>query len=86
MQPKNVDNPSPQVHVAGWQPQRWMGPEMTARGRDDTHDEAMSTLISAHSVAFLSLEETALGYARARGFIRDDASTMCGPLKEIDNG
>jgi len=78
--------PSPETNVAGWKPQRWMGPIQLERKRDDTHEEAMTMIVSAAGVCTLSYEEAALGYARARGFIRDDASTMCGPLKESDNG
>lgn len=80
-----VDGTAPQ-DIAGWKPQRWMGPIQLARKRDDTHEEAMTTMLSAARVCSLSYEEAALGYARARGFIRDDAEMMCDPVKEAGNG
>jgi len=72
--------------IEGWKPQRWMGPEQLSRQRDDTHEEAMTTILSAAGVCTLSYEEVAVGYARARGFIRDDAEMMCDPVKEASNG
>ncbi len=56
--------------------QPWMGPELQRRGRWDTHKEAMATILSAASVTTLSYEEAAMIYARARGFIVDDAELM----------
>lgn len=80
-----TETPPPLPNV-GWMPQRWMGPSQLARQRDDTHEEAMSTILAAAGVTTLSYEEVALGYARARGFIRDDADTMCSPLVGGDHG
>lgn len=72
--------------IGGWKPQRWMGPIQLARKRDDTHEEAMTTILKAAGVTTLSYEEAALCYARARGFIRDDAEMMCDPVREASNG
>lgn len=65
-----------------WRPQPWHGEVYLARKRDDTHEEAIMTIMSAASVTTLSYEEAVLGYCRARGYIRDDAKKMCDPLKE----
>lgn len=67
--------------VGAWRPQPWHGQDYLQRKRDDTHEEAIQTIMSAASVATLSYEEAVLGYCRARGYIRDDAEMMCDPLK-----
>ncbi len=64
-----------------FQAQPWQGESAQSKGRFENHEEAMHLI---HSVAdvliLLSAEEIALGYARARGFIRDNSTLMCGPL------
>ncbi len=48
-----------------------------------THDEAINVLIGMNSlISQLSIEQVALGYARARGFIQDNAVNMLDPLIE----